>query len=164
MVNCMIGAARGGDKQWESSRQAHRRLTRIRASSQTARLTVVRSSSTSQRRISDRARCRQRALDQNPEFKEVHEDVCANDGRIVTRRGVKIFSKWDVNALKQRLISLTPAGWCNFWERNYGRERERESPKSLLKGKRSSPNNKHGAYDWCIHLCIWLLASTSCLD
>ncbi len=43
--------------------------------------------STIQRRNSDRVRRRQRTLDQNPEFKEVHEVVCANDGRIVTRRG-----------------------------------------------------------------------------
>jgi hypothetical protein len=29
--------------------------------------------------------------------------MCANDGRIVTRRGAKEFSKWDkLNALKQR--------------------------------------------------------------
>jgi hypothetical protein len=58
---------------------------------------------TSQRRNSDRVRRRQRTLDQNPEFKEVHEVVYANDGRIVTRRGAKEFSKWNkFNALKQR--------------------------------------------------------------
>ncbi len=32
--------------------------------------------STSQRRILDRVRLRQQTLDQNPEFKEVHEVVC----------------------------------------------------------------------------------------
>ncbi len=40
---------------------------------------------TSQRRISDRVRRRQRTLGQNPEFKEADEVVCANDGRIVDR-------------------------------------------------------------------------------
>ncbi len=46
---------------------------------------------TSQRRSSDRVRRRQQTLDQNPEFKEVHEVVCANDGRIVARRGANEF-------------------------------------------------------------------------
>ncbi len=59
--------------------------------------------STRQRRISDRVRRRQRTLDQDPEFKVVHEVMCVNDGRIVTRRGAKEFSKWNkFNALKQR--------------------------------------------------------------
>ncbi len=59
--------------------------------------------STSQRRISDRVRRRERTLDQNSKFKEVHEVVCANNGRIVTRRGAKEFSNRDkFNALKQR--------------------------------------------------------------
>jgi hypothetical protein len=49
---------------------------------------------TSQRRsLEDRVRRRQRTLDQIPEFKEVHEVVCADDGRIVIRRGIKEFSK-----------------------------------------------------------------------
>ncbi len=51
------------------------------------------------------------------------------------------------------MISLTPGGWCNCWGSSNGKEK----PKSLRKkGKRSSRNYKHGAYDWCIYSCIWL--------
>ncbi len=81
---------------------------------------------TSQRRSSDRVRRRQQTLDQNPECKEVHEVVCVNDGRIVTRRGAKEFSKWNkFNALKQ-LYGLSHSSRMVQLLRKQQRQREPE--------------------------------------